>query len=138
MTSRIGRKQDRPGLVFTCMEQESLRDRSHYEKFRSYHQKVYSFVEPDVTPFSIPAIERSLHTLLVTYIRHNTELTAGAQSPSPIPFQLRPNLQEDFEKLLLERVEQSIRIRRNICDSKSISALMSGSVGGIAVMEHIQ
>jgi hypothetical protein len=107
VTSRIGRKQDRPGLVFTLYGAGKSRDRSHYEKFRSYHQKVYSFVEPtSVTPFSIPVIERTLHALLVTYIRHNTELTAGAQSPSPIPFQLRPNLRDDFEKLLLERVEQ--------------------------------
>ena len=47
------------------------RDRSHYEAFRGFHEKFYSFVEPtSVTPGSLPAMERALHAALVTAVRH--------------------------------------------------------------------
>jgi hypothetical protein len=79
-TSRVGRGQV-PGLVFTCYSPSKPRDRSHYESFRDYHEKFYSFVEPtSVTPGAIPAIERALHAALVTVIRHGGGLVENAKA----------------------------------------------------------
>jgi len=51
------------------------RDRSHYERFRSYHESYYRFVEPTgATPFSKPARERALHAILTTMIRFKAGL----------------------------------------------------------------
>jgi hypothetical protein len=71
-SSRVGRG-DVPGLVLTCFSPSKPRDRSHYEAFRTFHERFYSYVEPtSVTPGSIPAIERALHAALVTTVRHGT------------------------------------------------------------------
>src|SRR5262249_11900187 len=79
-TSRVGRGKV-PGLVFTCYSPSKPRDRSHYESFRDYHEKFYSFVEPtSVTPGAIPAIERALHAALVTVVRHAAGLASNARA----------------------------------------------------------
>lgn len=68
-TSRIGRRY--PGLVFTIYNGSKPRDRSHYEHFIAYHQAFYRYVEPTtVTPFSGPARERALHSVIISCIRH--------------------------------------------------------------------
>ncbi|MCG6560460.1 hypothetical protein MB818_19795 [Ruegeria sp. 1NDH52C] len=73
-TSRVGRGVV-PGLVLAAYSPSKPRDRSHYESFRDYHERFYSFVEPtSVTPGALPAIERGLHAALVTVIRHGTKL----------------------------------------------------------------
>ena len=44
-----------PGLVITIYGAAKPRDRSHYERFRTYHQRLYAQVEPtSVTPFATP------------------------------------------------------------------------------------
>jgi ATP-dependent helicase YprA (DUF1998 family) len=68
-SSRIGRQH--PGLVVNVYKWTHSRDRSHYERFKSYHSKLYSEVEAtSVTPFSIRSRERALHAVLVALIRH--------------------------------------------------------------------
>ncbi|RKY07811.1 MAG: helicase, partial [Planctomycetota bacterium] len=70
-TSRVGRDERAPGLVVTLYGPAKSRDRSHYEHFRAYHESFYRYVEPSsVTPFSIPALERALHALIVIASRH--------------------------------------------------------------------
>ncbi len=70
-TSRVGRDDKQaPGLVVSLYVPGKSRDRSHYEHFRTYHESFYRFVEPtSVTPFSIPAIDRALHALIVIVAR---------------------------------------------------------------------
>ncbi|MFN0207320.1 MAG: DISARM system helicase DrmA, partial [Planctomycetota bacterium] len=60
-TSRVGRADERPGLVVTLLNIHKARDRSHYERFVNYHQSFYRNVEAtSVTPFSPRALDRAL------------------------------------------------------------------------------
>jgi hypothetical protein len=69
-SSRVGRQH--PGLVVTVMNLHKSRDRSHYERFVSYHESFYRSVEAtSLTPFSGPALERGLAGMLVGLTRHS-------------------------------------------------------------------
>lgn len=73
-SSRVGRSF--PGVAFVQYDATKSRDRSHYERFRSYHESFYRFVEPTgATPFSRPARERALHAVLVAMMRQLTGLS---------------------------------------------------------------
>ena len=70
-TSRVGRDAARPGLVITLLNVHKPRDRSHYERFRHYHETFYRSVEAgSVTPFAARALDRGLAGALVALARH--------------------------------------------------------------------
>ena len=70
-TSRVGRDPQRPGLVATLLNMHKPRDRSHYERFRHYHETFYRSVEVgSVTPFSARALDRGFAGALVGLSRH--------------------------------------------------------------------
>jgi len=81
-TSRVGRDPDRfgPGLVVTLLNVHKPRDRSHYERFASYHGSFYRTVEAtSITPFSPRALDRALPAALVALCRHGLpSITAPA------------------------------------------------------------
>jgi superfamily II DNA/RNA helicase len=80
VTGRVGRRI--PGLVVTLYGAGKPRDRSHFERFRSYHERLYAQVEPtSSTPFAPPALDRALRAVAVAYIRQ-----AGPQNLDPRPF----------------------------------------------------
>jgi hypothetical protein len=83
VTGRVGRRWwERPGLVVTLYGAAKPRDRSHFERFRSYHERLYAQVEPtSVTPFALPVLERAVHAALVTYVRQR-----GPERQDPLPF----------------------------------------------------
>ena len=103
VTGRVGRRWwERPGIVVTIYVASKPRDRSHFEKFRSYHERLYAQVEPtSVTPYSRPALERALHAVMVAYVRQ-LGADAAARSPYPVPEELLTTLRN----LLLPRVTQ--------------------------------
>lgn len=69
-TSRVGRNLV-PGLIVTLYNNGKVRDRSHYETFRSWHETLYRDVEPtSVTPFAARAQDKALHAALVALVRH--------------------------------------------------------------------
>ena len=70
-TSRVGRTDKAPGLVVTLLNIHKPRDRSHYERFRHYHDTFYRAVEVgSVTPFSVRALDRGLAGAMVSMARH--------------------------------------------------------------------
>jgi len=69
-TSRVGRDQQKPGLVVTILNLNRPRDRSHYERFAAFHESFYRHVEAtSVTPFSPRAMDRALAATLVALAR---------------------------------------------------------------------
>jgi Helicase conserved C-terminal domain len=69
-TSRVGRDSERPGLVVTLLNIHRPRDRSHYERFESWHASFYRAVEAtSVTPFSPRALDRGLAGVTVALAR---------------------------------------------------------------------
>jgi hypothetical protein len=140
-SSRIGRKANKPGLVVTVYNFFKARDRSHYERFRAYHESFYRFVEAgSVTPFSAPALDRGLAGLLVAM----TRLSAAALTPPngvsnvdvmrPVAEQAIRRLAEKaaFEKKNLAE-EAALRVRHEImtlgrnCLEAWASAVLAGT-----------
>ncbi|MEO0373171.1 MAG: helicase-related protein [Cyanobacteria bacterium P01_A01_bin.17] len=69
-TSRVGRDDQRPGLVVTLLNVHRPRDRSHYERFQAWHNTFYRAVEAtSVTPFSPRALDRGLAGVTVALSR---------------------------------------------------------------------
>lgn len=101
VTGRVGRRWwESPGLVVTLYAASRPRDRSHFEKFRSYHEKLYAQVEPaSVTPFSPPALDRALHAVMLAYVRQFNDIPASRR-PWPYPADLINELRE----LLIPRI----------------------------------
>jgi hypothetical protein len=81
----VGRRWwERPALVATIYSASKPRDRSHFEKFRSYHERLYAQVEPtSVTPFSPPVVERALHAVIAAFVR---QAGTAQEAASPYPF----------------------------------------------------
>ncbi len=102
-TSRVGRSLEGPGLVVVIYNVQKPRDRSHYERFLTYHSKIYSFVEPtSVTPFSAPVDERALHALLIGLVRY-LGTKSNQDSPQNIPDE---KLLNRISKIILDRVRR--------------------------------
>lgn len=76
VSGRVGRKTwERPGLVVTVFSGYNSRDKSHFEHFKEYHQKLYGQVEStSTTPFSQLSIERGLPAILVGYLRQSFDI----------------------------------------------------------------
>jgi hypothetical protein len=107
VSSRVGRDQRKPGLVVVIYGQTKPRDRSHYEKFRSYHQRLYAQVEPtSVTPFSPPAVDRALHGLIVALVRQLSDMDQAARAPDPYPLKSGDPLRTRIEEIIRDRVHE--------------------------------
>jgi len=97
-TSRVGRRF--PGLVVVSYRWTRPRDRSHYERFRTYHAGLYRYVEANsVTPFSPRARDKGLHGALVGLVRHSVKgllHNGGATKLDPD----NPKVQEAVDRFL--------------------------------------
>jgi hypothetical protein len=105
-TSRVGRDSARPGLVVTLLNVHKPRDRSHYERFRHYHETFYRSVEAgSVTPFSARALDRGFAGALVGLARHIRPELAPPRGAEQIGA-VRLELERKVLDLLLGRVRQ--------------------------------
>ena len=87
VSGRVGRNPKAPGLVLTIYGANKPRDRSHYERFRTYHQQLYAQVEPtSVTSFAEPVLKRALHAAAISRMRQ----LSPTLEPNPFP-------QKEFE-----------------------------------------
>ena len=106
-TSRVGRSDDAPGLVVTLLNVGKPRDRSHYERFRHFHETFYRSVEVgSVTPFSVRALDRGFAGALVALARHLApalEPPLGAEQLAAVRVGLEQQLRELFDRRLLEQ-----------------------------------
>ena len=105
-TSRVGRDDNKPGLVVTLLNIHKPRDRSHYERFRHYHETFYRSVEVgSVTPFSARALDRGFSGALVAFARHiDSKLTPpqGVESMAEVRSELERKILDAF----MERVRE--------------------------------
>lgn len=103
-SSRVGR--DVPsgaGLIFTLYSPSKPRDKSQYEQFQSYHSRIYSNVEPtSVTPFSINARQKGLHSVLIGLVRH---FSSGTLTNSPTITSEFYELAEIFKEIIRKRCD---------------------------------
>jgi hypothetical protein len=105
-TSRVGRDDQRPGLVLTLLNIHKPRDRSHYERFRYYHETFYRSVEvSSVTPFSARALDRGFAGALVGLARHAVPQLTPPQGVELIT-DVRAALELRLLAAFLERVRQ--------------------------------
>jgi hypothetical protein len=105
-TSRVGRDDERPGLVLTLFNIHKPRDRSHYERFRHYHETFYRSVEvASVTPFSARALDRGFAGALVALARHGEQPMTPPVGVERIA-EMRTTLERDLLDSFLERVRQ--------------------------------
>jgi ATP-dependent helicase YprA (DUF1998 family) len=103
-SSRVGRDQNRPGLVVTLLNIHKPRDRSHYERFTAWHDSFYRHVEAtSVTPFSPRALDRALAAALVALCRQSRADMTPAGGAFRIR-QIRSEL-ERVARIFAERAE---------------------------------
>lgn len=76
VSGRVGRiPNERPGLITTIYSNTNSRDKSHFEHFNEYHQRLYAAVETSsVTPFSTAAIQRGLPAVLIGFLRQRLDV----------------------------------------------------------------
>ena len=127
-TSRVGRAARRPGLVVTLLNVHKPRDRSHYERFRHYHQTFYRSVEvSSVTPFSARALDRGLAGALVGLARHSeAKLTppSGVERLAEVRAGLEGRLLQSFGERVgrqpfaddAEGAERLVNVRSRVVD----------------------
>jgi hypothetical protein len=124
-TGRVGRDPNRPGLIVTLLNVHKPRDRSHYERFESYHASFYRAVEAtSVTPFSPRALDRALPAALIGLCRHgNGRMTPSLGASEIIPLRIAleefaqqfarraANHKNDFSHSEEQRLRDAVRAR---------------------------
>ena len=135
VSGRIGRRADvSPGLVITIYGAAKPRDRSHYERFRTYHQSLYAQVEPtSVTPFATPVLRRALHAAAVSYIRQ----VAPQATPHPFPkseydaaIALLRERAEFIDRDEVATLDRMARVRAQQWDSWERTEWEANAIGG--------
>ena len=120
-TSRVGRDDRRPGLVVTLLNAHKPRDRSHYERFRHYHETFYRSVEvSSVTPFSARALDRGFAGALVGLARHGE-----AKLTSPEGVERVADVRAGLERRLLASFRERVERQSFPDDAERVECLRS-------------
>ena len=133
-SSRVAR--DEEGIVFTVHHPFRSRDISHYQKFKEFHEKFYSYVEPiSVTPFASKALDRYLAMFTIVMIRHNKDLgLMNNESACEIDYDkidiikslLNSEIHEVFNNA--EKLDKHLRVRK---------AGVESTIDGIISLEEV-
>ena len=148
-TSRVGRDdKNGPGLVVTLLNVHKPRDRSHYERFRHFHETFYRSVEVgSVTPFSARALDRGFAGALVALARHvRPELTRprGAERIDDVRVELEKFVRTTFRERIgqqpmsePERAERIQSVEARVVDLlDSWESIHDGFVGDGLEMQY--
>ena len=112
-TSRVGRTSDGPGLVVTLYNDSKIRDRAHFETFKTWHSSLYRSVEASsITPFASRARDKALHAALVALVRHRFGKS-------------NVRLKNNEKKKIIDEVLPIIMARINRIDKREVKPAMS-------------
>ena len=101
-TSRVGRTTDGPGLVVTLYNDGKIRDRAHFETFKTWHSALYRSVEASsITPFASRARDKALHAPLIAMARHKLGLKRPRLGESD-----KQNIQQSLLPLIEKRIDR--------------------------------
>lgn len=108
VSGRVGRRpHERPGLIVTVYSNQNSRDKSHFEHFNEYHQRLYAQVETtSLTPFSTASLERGLTAVIIGFLRQGMDMQI-AKYPTSREFR-RIKKDERFKKFYL-RFKERVR-----------------------------
>lgn len=133
-SSRVAR--DKEGIVFTVHHPFRSRDISHYQKFKEFHEKFYSYVEPiSVTPFASKALDRYLAMLVILLVRHNDSLglknndDASNNVTNKIP-KIKKIVKDEIELIYLNATKLDYYLKNRVAGIQS-------SVEGIISKEEV-
>lgn len=108
VSGRVGRRpEERPGLIVTIYANQNSRDKSHFEHFIGYHQRLYAQVETtSLTPFSTASLTRGLTAVIIGFMRQrlHRELSQ-APTNKEVGRALKDERFIKFRERLLKRVE---------------------------------
>lgn len=119
VSGRVGRKtSERPGLVITEYNPTNSNDKSHYEHFVEFHQKLYGHVEESsVTPFSRFSIERGLPAVIIGFLRQSFDIKRLGDSPD---YEYIEEVFDDINKFI-----KRLKARAKLIDDTEINFLMN-------------
>ncbi|HTI58982.1 helicase-related protein [Mucilaginibacter sp.] len=134
-SSRVAR--DLEGIVFTVHHPFRSRDISHYQRFREFHEKFYSYVEPiSVTPFANKALDRYFAMYLAVMVRHDEQLglmnNDDARSVDMVRVQ---TIRQDIKRYIYEIYKRSLKLNVYL---KTRPTGVSSNVEGIITEEEIE
>lgn len=114
-SSRVAR--NKKGLVVTLHNPFRMRDLSHFERFREFHEKLYFYVEPiSITPFSKKSVERYLPLYLATMIRHCYNELADVENAAALDETKKGKLISDLSTYFKERLKRTKQLASGLCE----------------------
>jgi hypothetical protein len=127
--------------VVTLLSIGKPRDRSHYERFRHFHETFYRSVEVgSVTPFSARALDRGFAGALVALARHRAPALTpplGAEQLASVRPALEHELRELFDRRLAEQpMDDQERAQRAVSVQERIVDLLDAWQAIIAGYQH--
>ena len=101
VSGRVGRKSETPPVICTIFSPLRPRDKSHYENFKAYHEKLYMGVEPtSVTPFSDAAVKKMLEGAFFMYLSCKLPISFFNSD-----FDFPQDEFDDFKNLIINRAK---------------------------------
>lgn len=133
-SSRVAREKE--GVVFTVHHPFRSRDISHYQRFREFHEKFYSYVEPiSVTPFANKALDRYFAMYLAVIVRHNTPELSNNDDAGTIDMPKIITIKQKVMKSMRELFERSIKLNEYL-QKRTVG--ISSNIEGIITEEELE
>ena len=112
-TSRVGRTSEGPGLVITLYNDNNIRDRAHFETFKTWHASLYRSIEASsITPFASRARDKALHAPLIALARHKLGMS-------------NVRIKDDEKKRIIDELLPVIESRINRIDPREVKPAMN-------------